>query len=529
MPPVAAPHDAAPALPRARRRRRRRTPNAGATPLPDFSSSELRLWLSVADGVLTAIERIAWDLRALTEAAAQAWDGSLRELSKLGEESQALRVRLLRVQQTGWMLTRIAAGYRLFSLRAAFLSRQRAAAVLEQLHVRSALRFCETSRARGGAFLKIGQLLSARPDLLPASWVQALSELQDAAPSFGFEQVRASVEQELDAALPALFTDFEPEPLAAASIGQVHRASAPDGRQLAVKVQRPGIGALVEMDLDLLELFVEAMHDALPAADYPTIVTQLRAAVLAELDYVKEARVTRRMAELFAEVPGVIVPDVVDSLSAPRVLTTSFVSGRKLTLVLDELAERSQAGDAGARAELSELLGRLLQAHLRQVLQAGLFQADPHPGNFLVSDDGALVLLDFGCSQELLPETRRRYLALLRAFLARDEPRMSALFAELGFATQSGDPATLHAFTRALLSELASAANGKRIEWPDRDALLARMRSLLHAIEADPVVTLPPEFVLLGRLFGTLAGLFTHYRPDLDYARHVLPVLAVVL
>jgi ubiquinone biosynthesis protein len=509
--------------PRASRSRRlHREPRARA-------SSELRLWLSLADGVLGGIERLAWDLRAIVDAATETWDGSRDELRRLSDETGGVRAKLARLQKTGWMLTQVAAGYRLLGLRSAFVSKRRAQELRDELHARSARSFYETSAEQGGAFSKVGQLLSARADLLPAVWVQELSKLQDAAPSVPFEHVRATIEEELGALVTELFAELEPEPIAAASIGQVHRGLTHSDEVVAVKVQRPQIADLVAMDLDLLELCIDAMRSSLPPADYATIVEEVRSAIRGELDYAEEAHATQRMADFFAAIPGVLVPRPLPALCSPAVLTTTFMDGRKISVVLDELCARREAGDASAHAELSELLGRLLQVYLRQVLQAGLFQADPHPGNFLVTDDHQLVLLDFGCSKELSDATRRRYCALVRAFLARDKAKMTQLFAELGFVTRSGDPATLHAFTEALLGQLAKAATSKRIEWPDRDALMARVLELLRAQQDDPVVTLPAEFVMLARVFGTLGGFFAHYRPDIDYARHVLPVLATVL
>jgi ubiquinone biosynthesis protein len=288
------------------------------------------------------------------------------------------------------------------------------------------------------------------------------------------------------------------------------------------------VAALVDADLDLLELFVDAMRSTLPEIDHETIVREVRGAVRTELDYAVEAHVTARMARALADLPGVIVPEPVAGLCTPTVLTTRFVHGEKITTVLDRLRERAEAGDAGAQVALSELLGRLLALYLRQVLEHGIFQADPHPGNLLVTPEGELVLLDFGCSKEMLPQVRAGYLSTLRAFLAGDRERAGQQLEQLGFRTRSGRPDTLLTFCDALLGEIAQAAGGS-IRWPERGELLSRARGLAEALQSDPVTTLPPEFVMLGRVFGTLGGLFSHYRPDIDFTRHVLPVLGAAL
>jgi ubiquinone biosynthesis protein len=171
----------------------------------------------------------------------------------------------------------------------------------------------------------------------------------------------------------------------------------------------------------------------------------------------------------------------------------------------------------------------LLEAYLRQVLEVGTFQADPHPGNLLVTPEGKVIVLDFGCAQALPPEVRDRYLALVGSFMTRDRARMAALFDEIGFRTRSGRPDTLHAFADALLTEMLQASLGGGVRWPTREEFAARMAGLLAACEDDPVVVLPGEFIMIARVFGTLGGLFARYRPDIDFVRHVLPVLGPVL
>ncbi|MFI5288422.1 MAG: ABC1 kinase family protein [Polyangia bacterium] len=459
--------------------------------------------------VLTAIERTAWQLRRISD-----------EVVRKGGEARVWKERSARFSTTGFMLTRLAADYRLFGIYSAFLSRARAAEVLAKVHRRSAQRFYRVSAEQRGAFLKVGQMLSARPDLLPPVWIEALSGLQDDAPAEPFSQVRAIVEAELGAPISERFARFDETPLAAASIGQVHRARTLDGIEVAVKVQRLGIEPLIEHDLALLEVFLEGMAGMLPPADYPTISAEVRARVQGELDYLGEARAMAEMAAFFDGAPGVRVPRPIPALSGARVLTATFCEGEKITVALD----RAMAG--GDRALISEVLGNLLEVYLRQILEAGAFQADPHPGNFLVTASGELVLLDFGCTRALDAATRRGYLALVQAFIVSDRARLAELFAELGFRTESGRPDTLLAFAEAFLQSFRkAAASGAPFSWPSRAEVLAQAGALLEAAKRDPVTRLPPEFVMIGRVFGTLGGLFGHYRPEIDYPRRVLPHL----
>lgn len=503
----------------------------------DASAEAVRLpgWVRQLDAAVDVVERAAWDLRgvafAARDRATDLWEGVSSDwrrvetdLRELGTELCAWPRRAERVASTGWMLARLAGSYRLHPTRAAFLSERRAGESFDALQARNARRFAETTGRQGGGMLKVGQILSTRPDLLPSAWIAELSKLQDSAPPVPFETVRRKIEQELGGPLGAHFASFDPEPVAAASIGQVHRALTLDGVDVAVKVTRPDIHEWIELDLDLVELFLDAVKGLFPPADYPTIVGELRAMLRQELDYRVEAEMMERVRHFFAPRESVVVPPTVPELCTRDVLVSHFAPGRKITLVLDELHTRREAGDTGAGARLDAILSLLLETYARQILAAGVFQADPHPGNFLVTEDDRLVLLDFGCTRVMPPEARDGYLALVGAFLAGESQRVAALLAKLGFATASGSPETLHAFAELLLGEFRDALSGAG--GIDAEAMLARANDVLRRVQHDPVVRIPAEFVMLARVFLSLGGLFQHYEPRIDYAGPVLAVLA---
>jgi ubiquinone biosynthesis protein len=509
--------------------RRARRKRIGPSRRGSGIASEILAWADVVDSALTAIEETAWSARRVAEAARARLRNGEDELHAAGDDLRSLSEQATRLVQTGWTLASIAAGYRLHGLRSAFVPEHRAEELLDELHEKSAQRFHDVSAVHGGAFLKVGQLLSARPDLLPAAWIAELERLQDAAPAVAFCVVRDVIEEDFGRTLGELFTSFDETPIAAASIGQVHRATTRDGQVVAVKVKRPGIAARVKMDLQMLEAFVASLSSSLPEADYETIIRELRRNVMAELDYVEEASKTRRVSAFFEGHGKIVVPRPVDELCSERVLTTAFVSGRKITAVLDELAVLANAGDAEARARVSAILGTLLEAYLRQVLEGGMFQADPHPGNLLVTDEDAIVVLDFGCAEVLSEAKRTQYLELVGAFVLGDRERLARVFTEVGFATRSGSPETLHQFADALLGQIRDAVRGSGIRWPTREEAVARMTALLRACEEDPVVQLPNEFIMIARVFGTLGGQFAKYEPNIDVIRHVMPVLGPAL
>ncbi len=495
------------------------------------SQSGLRAWLATLDMVLRAIEQTAWELRGLADQAVGLWDSLSKDWKAFAQDFRDVRdqaagwpAKISRLSSTGWMLFKVSGSYRLWGTRSAFLSRKNLPAALEALHETNARRFYDTSVQQGGAFLKVGQMLSARPDLLPKPWIDHLSKLQDQAPEFPFEEVKKVIEEDLGMPLNKAFSKFEKKPIAAASIGQVHKAKAKDGKWVAVKVQRPGIGDLIDLDMSLLEVFLESLKSLLPPTDYETISREVRARVRAELDYEAEAKLLAKMEEFFVSDPEVIVPRPLFDLCGERVITTHFVEGRKITDVLDEFKTKNPSkGEEG----ISQVLGKLLQVYVRQVLELGHFQADPHPGNFLVTKDGKLVLLDFGCARDVSEETLRGYLALVQHFVSGNRDGVTEELFALGFKTASGKPDTLLAFADVFLKEFrkAASAGGGGFSWPTKEELLSQAAELLGAATQDPVIRLPEEFIMLARVFGTMGGLFMHYRPQVDYQQAIFPTL----
>lgn len=501
-------------------------------PLNDFAErkqkdSGLKAWLSVVEGCIRAIEKTAWQGRDIADQALKACKAVGRGANAVNEEMQILAdearrwpTRLKRLSKTGWMLTKVVASYRLWGTRSAFLPTSMREAALESLHQRNARRFRDTSLEQGGAFLKIGQLLSSRPDLLPQAWVDELTILQDQANPVPFDEIALVLEQEFGQPLDQLFAHFDPEPLAAASIGQVHRARLHDGREVAVKVQRPGLDEVVELDMALLKVFMDAVKSALPPMDMDTIVSEIQRTVREELDYEREARVMTQIGAQLAGVTGITTPALVKEHSSRHVLTTEFVHGRKLTTVLDELHHTDPE-------RLGIVLHRLLDAWFSQVLHGGVFHADPHPGNIMITDDDTLVLLDFGCAQSLSDAARHGYFRVLQACVVDDQQVIADTLVAMGFTTRSGNPDTLLAFVAAILDQVRNAIIYPDPDkgWPSAEEMMQQVSHLLGRLEHDPVEKMPGDFIMLARVFGTLGGFFLHYQPKVDIAALVLGYL----
>jgi predicted unusual protein kinase regulating ubiquinone biosynthesis (AarF/ABC1/UbiB family) len=261
----------------------------------------------------------------------------------------------------------------------------------------------------GPTFIKLGQLLSTRVDLLPAPYTDALSRLQDQVEPFPYDEVERIVVEELGVDLRHAFASFDPEPLAAASLAQVHRATLPSGRDVVVKVQRPGIRGQIADDmaaLGELAALADAHTDIGRRFGFGDLLEQFRKALVAELDYTREATNLTTLARIVEPWPRLVVPRPVEDYSTGRVLTMDFLPGRKVT----ELGPLARTDLDGA-----PIVEDLFRAYLQQMLVEGFFHADPHPGNVLLTADHRLALIDLGMVARLSPSARDCIVKLLLA------------------------------------------------------------------------------------------------------------------
>jgi len=293
-----------------------------------------------------------------------------------------------------------------------------------------------------GAAMKLGQVMSFLDVGLVAEehreeFQRELAKLRDAAPTVSFKQMRRVIEEDLEEPLAEVFASFDEEPIAAASIGQVYRATLNDGREVAVKVQYPGVAAAVRADLQNLDMIMRVLKRMTPGMNAKAIAEEIRERIVEELDYELEAQNQRSLARIFAGHPFIVVPDVVSSLSRERVLVSEFVRGA----TFEELKERSQE----ERDRLGEIVFRFFLGCLYRHRQ---FSGDPHPGNFLMLDDGRVAFLDFGLFKRMDPDAVELELAAQRAVIEGDGPALHDLLAKSGFLPEPDrvDPEHLLAF-----------------------------------------------------------------------------------
>ncbi|CAG1006039.1 aarF domain-containing kinase [Myxococcaceae bacterium] len=371
---------------------------------------------------------------------------------------------------------------------------------------------------RGGV-LKLGQLASSRIDLLPPVYAEELGRLQDRVPPVPAEAIEAEVEAALGAPIDALFESFDREPLAAASLAQVHGAVLPGGERVALKVLVPGIEDVIETDIAALRAVAPALREVWPRVDLETLLGELARSLRAELDLAGEAESALRFARESAADDGIRVPRVHFERSASRVLCLERIDGARLPDWLEACEARGEPGLAD-RDRILEVLARSTAA---QILERGFVHADPHPGNFLVVETSRgpeLAVLDFGAVLEIAPQRRRAWASAVLAGAARDVPRTLEELDELGF-TAEGDPRALEAFAERLVSALAP---GGALA-PGSGDPEARLRTLLELLHESPIVRIPTDAVLLGRVMAALGGLFSRYRPRFDLLSCIVPTL----
>ena len=275
----------------------------------------------------------------------------------------------------------------------------------------------------GPTFIKLGQMLSTRGDLLPEAYRVEFAKLVDACPALPAAVITQVIREELGAEPDAIFASFDAEPLASASIGQVHTARLVDGRDVVVKVRKPGVETLVPLDLEIAADLIETWAPRLPALeqyDARGVLREFGDSLLAELDYRREAANERFFATLFADDPGYAIPAVVAEYCTGRVLTHVRIEGRKITEAADISTRR--------RAAVSQRIARFV---LEPAFEHGIFYADPHAGNLFVQGDGALGVIDFGTVGRLTPEARRRVAGIFLAISRRDAERLADRVVEI--------------------------------------------------------------------------------------------------
>ena len=364
--------------------------------------------------------------------------------------------------------------------------------------------------ALGSAFIKLGQLLSARPDLLPASWVEQLAQLQDKVPAVPFAQAEALLEKELGPRCQEV-VDIDPVPLGSASLAQVHRAQLRSGRDVVLKLQRPGLERLFRLDLQVLEQ-VAAVLQRHPnwgrGRDWVAMARECRRVLLRELDFRLEAEHAARFRQQFLDDPEIRIPAVVWELTSRRVLCLDYLPGIKIN---DREALIANGIDPASVAEKGAA------SYLQQLVRFGFFHADPHPGNLAVAADGALIYYDFGMMGQLSSRLRSRFGAMVTAAAARDATALVQELQAAGVISSEIDPGPVRRLVRVMLKEALTP--------PFPSNVLERLSGDLYALVYGQPFQLPVELIFVMRALSTFEGVGRSLDPGFSLVAIAKPKL----
>ena len=381
--------------------------------------------------------------------------------------------------------------YRNYRSRAKLLSKVEAEKLLRQAHRESSEQICELCRENGAIWVKFAQFLSCRPDLLPIEYITALQRLQNDANPARFEDIHPIILANWGQDWDRQFSSFNVLPIATASVAQVHRATLLNGREVAIKFQLPTAKSLFEQDSLVFTTLGKALRPLVREFDVRQVIQQLISMTLEELDFRREARNLKDFRSQ-RHLPGIIMPELFESLSSERVMVTSWVEGLRLSDYLERNPERAKP-----------LLQRLLASYIHQITQLGVYHADPHPGNFLITEDEQIAILDYGAIAHLSQEQKIQYTNLLMGLMGFSTVKLGDLFRQAGFKCERDET----------LEEISDYVVGDNLAGL---SIADRLSDSLDKLRKNKVI-MPDSFVAMARVIITIGGFMTHYEVDFDF------------
>jgi predicted unusual protein kinase regulating ubiquinone biosynthesis (AarF/ABC1/UbiB family) len=407
------------------------------------------------------------------------------------------------------LFLRILLSYKLHGLRNIFASTELRRQRLKELHARNALLLRLKMISMRGVLIKIGQFLSSRVDILPEEYTNELSKLQDHVPPAPYEEIIKRVEQELGP-IEKVFTTFDREPIASASLGQVHRACLLDGQCIVLKVQYPGIEKIIEADIRTLRFIVRILRLMYRRINLDVIFSEFSRIIHEELDYELEAKNAEDFAQNFADNPKIKIPMVYGPFSTKKVLALEKLDGIKIT----DFKEIDRQG-----IDRKEIARVLAEAYAQMFFSDGLFHGDPHPGNIFVRPGPEIVLVDFGMVDRISSSRKNGLRNAFGAIVDRDALALVRSLMDMGFMPLTRDIQPLVQFVERVFEKYRdlSATEFKAMDISDIG------NDITDALQLSPSIQIPNDFILLGRVVGMLNGLGSALDPETNIIEIAAP------
>lgn len=386
--------------------------------------------------------------------------------------------------------------YRKYRNRAKVLSEVQAEALLRDTHRESADLICDLCKENGAIWVKFAQFLSCRPDILPLEYIISLQRLQNDANPAPFEAIHPMIVDEWGMDWDKAFRAFNAIPAATASVAQVHRATTSDGQEVAVKFQLPDARELFEQDSRVFKTFAGLLAPLVKEIDIKQVTDQLIDMTIEELDFTREAK---NLAVFSSKIhlPGIKIPRLIESLSTGRIMVTEWIDGVKLTDYLHQHPDKAQS-----------ILTRLLNSYIQQITQLGIYHADPHPGNFLITPNEEIAVLDYGAIVMLDGEQRSRYANLLLGLMGMHPERLGELFRQAGFVCERQE-------TLEEISDRFIADDRRETSVSDR------LADVLDKLRRDRV-QMPDSFIAMARVIISIGGFLKRF--DVPFTPTAIPL-----
>ena len=400
-----------------------------------------------------------------------------------------------------------------------FLDPERTGGLFDRAHEKTAKQIIQALLQLRGLYIKIGQTLSAMSNVFPDKLTQGLEMLQDKVPPHAFEEVNERFLHDFSKASEELFEKIDPEPIASASLGQVHVAYHKNGEKLAVKLQYPNVENIVQRDLKTIKNIFGLIHFIFPGYNLKAVIEECAQIIVKELDYENEAKNIELISNNFKDATNVVFPKVYHDLSSEKVLTLSFIEGTKITHA-EKLKDYP--------VDQSQIAIDLIHLYCKQVFVDGIFHADPHPGNIVITPEGKIAMLDFGAVATVSPQMRQGLTMFVEGLIKKDSRVLSQAVKLMGFISKKNDEETLDKVVEYFYSKISgikidSFKNLDVTQFQNLNDLIELKKMDISIADLTSLFVVPRDWIMLERAIILMTGLTAHLDETLNPVEIVVP------